>query len=63
MRKFYEFKCQNCNELHEAFIEANEVKDVEENDKCQCCEGPLKRVWTFGLGQFKGSGFTKRSTN
>ena len=62
MRKIFSFKCQKCGEVHESLCEDYEIKEIEKNNKCQLCGGDLKRVWTFGYGIFKGSGFTKRST-
>ena len=62
MKRFYGFKCANCGEEYENHCEFEEVKQVIEEDKCTLCGGDLKQTFGIGLVQFKGSGFTKKTT-
>ena len=62
MKKIFEFKCVSCGEAHEAYINFDQISHIEKDMKCQLCGGKLRRVYSFGMGQFKGTGFTRRIT-
>jgi len=50
----YEYKCQECGHLFEAFQLISE-KPLK---RCPVCKGPVKRLISSGVGLiFKGSGF------
>ena len=60
MKIFFELRCQKCGELHEVYCTPDELKKVLKENKCTKCSGSLERVWDFGYGKLKGSGFTRK---
>ena len=61
MKQRFEFKCQNeeCGEIYEGMIEADEIEETEKV-ACVYCHGKIKRVWGVGSVFFKGTGFTRK---
>lgn len=48
--KVYEFKCKECGA----------IENSTQNDAViQCCSKPMRRKFSFGGVQFKGTGFYK----
>ena len=60
MKKMFRFDCRSCGEEHEDLCEFEDIAITEKYAKCVVCGGTLKRVMTFAMAQFKGSGFTRK---
>jgi len=60
-RNFEVYCSAECGEEFDTLlITHTDLQKFLETAKCPKCGAPIKRVYTFGAGQFRGSGFTKR---
>jgi predicted nucleic acid-binding Zn ribbon protein len=58
----YEVVCTKCGEVFSLFTWADQIEEDIAKAKCTECGSPVRRVWTFGMGKFNGTGFTRSNT-